>query len=120
MAERRWIASLCVAVLAVAFTCLFFIDLCNLIYQCRCDHLWAAQAAHCNIHGAHGRRCPWCQMPLESVGLVILGIVTPQALLAFRPAAWPWWKRLLASLAAFPVIGTAHGLLIGWLYGYWR
>ena len=38
---------------AAAFTSVFFIDFCNLVYQCGCRSLWAGADAACNIH-THG------------------------------------------------------------------
>jgi hypothetical protein len=108
-----------IAVLAVAITTVFFIDLCNAIYLCGCDHLWAGADARCNIHQVHAKHCPWCAMPLAGVTAVYFGIVIPQVLVAFRPSRWPWWKRCGLAVLLFPLIGGAQALVMGAFAGYW-
>lgn len=120
MSRAQWLPSLVVALLCWVVTSLFFIDLCDLIYRCGCDHLWAGAAARCNIHNPSGRHCPWCAMGTNQVLVVYLGIVGPQVLLAFRPRRWHWSRRLWLALAAFPAIGGLEGLAVGLFTGYWN
>jgi hypothetical protein len=104
---------------AAAFTSVFFIDLCNLIFQCGCDHLWAAMDSHCNIHSAGARHCPFCSSGVLGYTVYYGGIVSVQLVLGFFPQRWHWTKRLAAALAAFPVLGLMEGLIVGWSSGYW-
>jgi hypothetical protein len=115
--ERPW--HLLIAAVSVAISTVFFIDLCNAIYLCGCDHLWAGAADRCNIHQPTGKHCPWCAMPLSQVTGVYFGIVAPQVFVALRPAQWTRWRRFSLTLALFPLIGGLQALVIGWMTGYW-
>lgn len=112
-------ASLAAALFAAGFSAVFFIDLCNLIFQCGCDHLWAGADARCNIHHPTGRHCPWCSIGLLGGSIGYFGIAVPQFILAFRPRRWPLWRRLACALAAFPVLGGLQALALGLAKGYW-
>lgn len=113
------LAGVGIALVSIIVTSVFFIDLCDLLYQCGCDHLWAARDAHCNVHMPGAKHCPWCSIGMSGAGMVWLGMVVPQSILSFAPARWSVMKRLLASLAAFPVIGGIEALAIGLAMGYW-
>ena len=104
---------------AAAVTSLFFIDFCNLIYDCGCRSLWAGADDHCNIHNAASRHCPWCSIG-NAVYAVYGTIVTSQAAVVF---VWPGIGRLgraLLALLAFPVTGGILGLAVGLAKGYWQ
>jgi hypothetical protein len=120
MAGRGRLASAGIAFAAVALTSVFFIDLCNLIYQCGCTHLWAGADAHCNIHMPGAKHCPWCAVGPWGGLAVFAGIVIPQVVLSFHPARWNWKARLAAAVAAFPLIGGIEGLAMGLAMGYWN
>ncbi len=109
-----------VALFAVGFTSVFFIDLCDLIFRCGCDHLWAGADARCNVHDPHSRHCPFCSFGWAGYGITYLGIVVPQGVLAFRPKSWTLWRRLWAALAAFPLIGGLEAVVLGSFTGYWN
>jgi hypothetical protein len=111
--------SLAAALFSVGFSAVFFIDLCNLIFQCGCDHLWAGADARCNIHSPTGRHCPWCSMSLAGSTAGYFGIAIPQFILAFHPRRWTVWRRLGLALAAFPLIGGLEGVALGLATGYW-
>lgn len=119
MIYRSWIISIIVGCFAAAVTSVCFLDLCNLIYRCGCDHLWGAQAAHCNIHNPAGKHCPWCSVGMVGYGILYGGIVLVQLILGFFPRRWSWQKRLAAALIAFPVLGGLEGLVMGLYSGYW-
>jgi len=106
---RPALIGLVVGGFAAAVTSVFFIDLCNLIFQCGCDHLWGAQASRCNVHNSAGRHCPWCSMGMTGYAIIYGVIVGPQFALGFFPRRWHWGKRLAAALAAFPLIGSWQG-----------
>jgi hypothetical protein len=113
-------ASAAAALFAIGLTSVFYIDLCDLIFRCGCDHLWAGADARCNIHNADGRHCPFCSFGWAGYGITYGGIVAPQALLAFRPKRWTLWRRLAAAVLAFPLIGGLQALVLGWATGYWN
>ena len=117
--RRPWVVNITVALFAATVTSVFFLDLCNLIFQCGCDHLWGAQDARCNIHNPTGRHCPWCSFGVAGYSILYSGIVGVQFVLAFRPRRWHWTHRLTAAVAAFPVLGGLLGVLLGRATGYW-
>ena len=116
-------------VLAAA-TALFWLQLCDLVYDCGCLGLWAGAAEHCNVHQAPAgspHRCPWCASPLAG-GVSFVGTMTwfSLALLRRWPArlgTWSWSGELLARLTtaglAIPVFAFAVGWISGQLMGYW-
>ena len=115
---RSFVSKAVVLAVAAGVTGTFFINFCDLVYQCGCESLWAGVAAHCNIHAAQPPHCPWCasQAAGNSSFGVILGM---QALAAFLPGSAGLGKRLALALAAFPVAGGVMALAWGWCTGYW-
>ena len=107
-----------IAAAGFAFTSIFFINFCNLIYGCGCASLWAGADAHCNIHTG-GRHCPFCSHGSIGYAAFFVAILTPQLLAAFRMNG-PWTLRLAAVLALFPLAGGIVALATGWYDGYWR
>jgi hypothetical protein len=118
--NRLWAVGLAAGLSAAAVTSLFFIDLCNLIFQCGCGHLWGAQATTCNIHNPTGRHCPWCSVGMTGYSILIGGIILVQMVLGFFPRRWHWTRRLAAALAAFPVVGASEGVSLRIISGYWN
>jgi hypothetical protein len=57
---------------------------------------------------------------VDGFGAAFLGILVPQGVLSFRPARWTWFKRLAAATAAFPLVGLAIAIPLGWAMGYWK
>jgi hypothetical protein len=104
--------------IAVAFTCVFFINFCDLVYGCGCTWLWAGAADHCNIHTGP-KHCPWCAIGEAGQFIVWLSIVIPQAVVSFWPSAWGWHLRLALALCAFPAFGSIAALVVGLWKGYW-
>ncbi len=109
------------AVFAVSavITGVFFINLCALVYGCGCHTWWNGAADSCNIHDEEAHHCPWCSIGTAGFYSIEGGIIAIQALLSFGP--WPRGIafRLLASLAAFPIAGSAAGVALGLYSGYW-
>lgn len=101
-------------------TCTFIINLCALVYRCGCRSFWAGAADACNIHRAHEHHCPWCSIGTEGFAAVALSIVAVQAAISFSSHRWGNMARLFASLAAFPVAGSAIAVFLGWSHGYWK
>jgi hypothetical protein len=101
-------------------TSVFFIDFCNLVYDCGCTHLWAGAAAHCNIHKAHPPHCPWCSIGMGGFASVYVAILAAQFVALRLTGAFSWPVRLLAVLAAFPAAAGVLAIVIGWQQGYWN
>lgn len=112
-------SSAAIFIVAATVTSLFVINLCDWIYGCNCHSWWAGAAEQCNINSHGGKHCPWCSAGAAGFAAVYVGIVLPQALLSLWPPAWPWYRRFVSALAAFPVIGATIGLVMGWWTGYW-
>lgn len=116
MSGRR--QALAVFLVSAAVTATLLIDFCGWIYGCGCRSLWAGADAHCNIHVAGARHCPWCAIGLVGFTIVFVNILAVQALIAFRaPGRWP--VRMLLSLLAFPGVGLIEAGVLGWIRGYW-
>ena len=105
-----------ILVTALAVSSIFFIDFCNLVFQCGCRSLWAGAAAYCNIHNPGSRHCPWCVMDTRPA---MAAIYIPQVLISLWPASWSWTKRITLALLAFPVGGGIAAGIYGWIAGYW-
>jgi hypothetical protein len=105
-----------ILVASVTVTCVFFINLCALVFRCGCHSLWAGGNLTCNIHFTGIHHCPWCQH--DWLG-PFAAMIIPQIWLSFAPAPWSWSKRLALALAAFPVFGGIAALVYGVASGYW-
>ncbi len=104
---------------AVGISYLFFIQLCDLLFDCGCRALWAGAAEHCNVHASEPPHCPWC-IRSSSYGWLSLGlIVTAQTSLALWPGRIGK-GRIAALFLAFPAVGVVAGLVTGLATGYWR
>lgn len=109
-----------VFLISAAVTCVFIINFCALIYQCGCHSFWAGAADECNIHSYESHHCPWCSIGTEGFAAVALAIVAVQAALSFGPHRFGIAARLLSSLIAFPIVGAAIAIALGWWQGYWK
>ena len=118
-APRTLFPRLAVFAAAATAASLFFIDFCNLVFQCGCRSLWAGAADHCNIHMAGAPHCPWCSSAVLG-DTAFAAILVAQAVVAFWPGSWSWMMRLLAAIAAFPIVGAVAAVISGWMSGYWR
>lgn len=97
----------------------FYIDFCNLAFQCGCRSLWNGAADFCNIHHAGVRHCPWCSTGYWGL-LPLLSIVLLQGAVAFWPRPLPFVIRLTLAFALFPVVGGLLALVFGGVSGYWN
>lgn len=107
------------ALAAVAVTSIFFINLCDWIYECGCRSIWSGAAAHCNIHTAGAKHCPWCSIGTLGAGAVWAAIAGVQCWVALRSGITNWIRRCAYTLAAFPIVGWLLGIAIGLATGYW-
>ena len=113
-----------VFVISAGVTCAFIINLCALVYGCGCHSWWNGAADSCNIHDEEAHHCPWCSIGAVGFYSVEAAILAIQAVLSFGP--WPrsiarnMALRLLASLAAFPIVGSLIGIALGLHSGYWN
>lgn len=114
-------ARLWVFLSAAILTSVFFLNLCDAIFDCGCRSAWAGADAHCNYRnaGAGHHRCPWCQMGLVG-GVALWGcIVFTQWWVSGITAKYGVISMTAMTLLAFPLTGGFLGLAAGWLFGYW-
>ena len=103
---------------AAATACVFFIDWCDFLFRCGCESLWAAAAAHCNIHEASPPHCPWCIEHGRYGGMAFAAVVIAQAGAAFRPGPLTP-ARVLTIFLAFPAAAALAGAPAALWTGYW-
>jgi len=106
---------------AISFTvtCLFFINVCNWLFDCGCHSLWAGADAMCNVHLAHVPHCPICSRGIPGYAAVMGMVTLPQ----FAASAWLGTTRLtrtIVCLSLFPAGMAAVGALLGVYDGYWK
>lgn len=117
MPWKRLALKILILTVGVAFTAVFSINWCHLIYQCGCTFYWAGGAAHCNIHQAGVHHCPWCVS--ATYGGIAFGFtVLTQTVVAFWPGE-AYLRRFLFVLLASPLAAAAAGVAIGIHAGYW-
>lgn len=116
---RRLRASIGIFVVAGALTSVFFINVCHLVFRCGCDFLWAAAAAHCNIHNPVGKHCPFCSFGYTGYAATFGLIVLVQAVFSFLPG-WSGRSRLAAAIVSFPVTFLLLAAVLGTYTGYWN
>ena len=102
----------------MAVTCLFFINICDWIFECGCRSLWAGADALCNVHAASLPHCPICSRGITGYAAVMAAVTVPQA------AASIWipfdrLTRIVVCLLLFPLGMIAVGLALGTIDGYW-
>jgi hypothetical protein len=105
---------------AATVTSVFFINFCAAVFRCGCASLWRGADAHCNIHTAVGRHCPWCAHGLAASIIPWGLIVAAQAAVSFWSRPMPTVVRLASAVAAFPIVGGIAALAYGLATGYWR
>ena len=105
--------------IAALVTSVFYINFCDLVYQCGCRSLWNGADAFCNVHSHGSRHCPWCSIGLAGSTAVWAAIVGVQVFVATRPIPSNALARSLLAIAAFPLVGGVLALLIGLATGYW-
>ena len=105
---------------AAAFTSIFFINFCAVVFRCGCASLWSAADIHCNVHMAASRHCPWCAHGLAASVIPWALIVAAQAGISFWPRRMPPAVRLLSALAVFPAMGGLLAAAYGLAAGYWN
>lgn len=115
-----WAGRAALAAFGFALSAVFLIDLCSAIFQCGCQPLWAAANAHCNIHVAGMRHCPWCVDGKTGHYVALWTVLLVQGAIAFWPAALSFATRTLAVIMAFPVVGGAVAIAFGIAKGYWK
>lgn len=110
---------LAVFLVCVVVTAATLINFCNAVYGCGCQSYWNGADAHCNVHHATGKHCPFCTH--GGTGFVFAGLLIfgAQAWICFRARGWTWWQQLAGGLAAYPALGGIGAGLVGLLQGYW-
>lgn len=105
---------------AAAVSSVFFINFCASVFRCGCVSLWNGADAHCNIHMAGARHCPWCASGTVASVIPWVLIVSMQAVVSFRPRPMKVGLRLGMALVAFPLAGALVALGFGLATGYWK
>jgi hypothetical protein len=105
---------------AVSFaaTCVFFIDICDLIFDCGCRSLWAGADAMCNVHVANMRHCPFCARGVPGYAAIMAAVSVPQ-LAASLWSGGSRTRRVLLCLLLLPAGMIVVGGLLGVYDGYW-
>ena len=122
----RWLVFIGLAIT----TATFWLQICDLVYDCGCRGFWAGAAEHCNIHSqpaSSPHRCPWCVSPLAG-GASFIGTMgwMSISLLVRWPARFASASRLQEALTriaaasvSIPVFVFGVGWMSGALMGYW-
>ncbi|HVS14122.1 MAG TPA: hypothetical protein VMV46_09370 [Thermoanaerobaculia bacterium] len=113
-----WIARAGALAVCAGLAALFFLDLCDLIFDCGCRSLWAGAADHCNVHDPTTPSCPWCVTGRWGTWLPLGVIWAGQAAALLWPGrlSLPW--RVALAAVAFFALGGAVGLGFGLATGY--
>jgi hypothetical protein len=104
--------------ISFAATCLFFINVCDWIFDCGCRSLWAGADALCNVHVAGSRHCPICSRGIPGYAGIMAAVTAPQLV----ASAWlPFNRvtRIVLCLLLFPTGMIAVGGLLGMYDAYW-
>lgn len=106
--------------LAISFTvtCVFFINICDWIFDCGCRSLWAGADQFCNVHVAESRHCPFCSRGVPGYAAVVMAVALPQFAVAFW-SGWGTIARIVGCVLLVPAAMFAVGLPLGWYDGYW-
>jgi hypothetical protein len=105
---------------AVSFTitCIFFINVCDWIFDCGCRSLWAGADAICNVHLADSRHCPFCSRGMAGYAAILTAVSAPQ-LAVSASSRTSMTTRVVLCLLLFPAMMVAVGYLLGASDGYW-
>ncbi len=114
---QTWAPKAAIFTVAAAFSGVFFIEWCDLIYNCGCRLAWFGGAAQCNIQQAGDPDCPWCASPTYG-GIAWFSTMGVQGAIALWPGS-AGFGRLALALAASPAAALAVGIPIGLIAGYW-
>ncbi len=114
-APVRW----AVLIGAVSVTAAFYLNLCDLIFDCGCHAWWNGAATMCNINDSQTRNCPWCSYGVIRGYLPLALVIATQTAIVFWNRPMSLGLRIALSLAAFPVIGTIVGVIYGIVGHYW-
>ena len=111
--------------LVVAFSFVFLLHLCNLLFQCGCRSWWLGAERYCNIHQAGIPHCPWCSYGWWGFIVPFTTIVLAQAGVFYLLPRLSWRTRLILSLLCLPVVGGLVGLVFAMIsdypvFLYWR
>ena len=117
--SRPLLARVACLAFALGITNVFFIQYCDLLFDCGCRALWAGRAEYCNIHNAAPPHCPWCLDGGSYGRWTHVSIVVASVGLAFWPGRFGA-VRAVSVFLAFPVVGALGGLLAGLATGYWQ
>ena len=86
--KRSLLARIACLAFALGVTFCFFIQYCDLLFDCGCRALWAGRADNCNIHNAAPPHCPWCLDDGAYGRWAHAAIVIAQAGLALWPGSF--------------------------------
>jgi len=98
----------------------FFIDVCDLVFDCGCRSVWAGASTACNIHHTAGPHCPWCAHPLAAGLVAFLAMAAVQTFIVLGPGRAGAKRRFALALLSFPVTAGIVGVVQGFLWDYWK
>src|SRR5690349_9106270 len=94
----------------IGFSVLLFKPICNLLFGCGCQGMWAAAGKLCNIHMAGVPHCPWCATGAWGGFLPRTLIILAQIGIVFLPLKISNVTRLILGVVAFAIVAT----IVGW------
>lgn len=96
------------------------LNLCALLFQCGCRSWFTGAAAHCNIHLAHAKHCPWCTLAPTYFWSLFGVFVAAQALAIVFLRQRPVAQQFTAALGAYLASATLSALVLGFSQHYWN
>ena len=120
MPRSRWLGGAVLFLASAGLAYALVLNLCAAVFSCGCRSWWTGAAAHCNVHLAGVRHCPWCAYGPAGFRLAMILMLSPQLLLSFWPTRLRWPLRAAIVFGLFPLSGVAVAIGYGVWSGYWR
>ena len=95
-------------------------NVCALLFQCGCRSWFTGAAAHCNIHQAGVKHCPWCTLDPSIFWSLFIGFILCELAAVLATRHRPWWWQLMAALGAYLLAATLSAAVLGVFQHYWN